>query len=114
MNSKILNYILLGFLAVMVVAYVIPTNKMGIAQKASKFTNVEVTNELLVSGASTLTGNVATAGDLTIDDDNSTSTISVGNTGVGKLCLWNGSSFTVTSYGANTTTATTVTSTACN
>jgi len=65
MNSKILNYILLGFLAVMIVAYVLPSNVMGIAQKASKFTDVEVTRELQTADL-TVTDDVAITDDVTI------------------------------------------------
>lgn len=117
MDAKKLNYFL-GFLVLGLVVVLLvnsfSTNKLGIAQKASKFTDVEVTNELSVGGAATLTGAVTTAGDVVVDDDNTTSTVAVGNTGVGKLCLWNGTQFSVLSFAAGSTSTSISTSTSCN
>lgn len=72
------------------------------------------TGAVTLTGALTATGAVSVVGDINADESNTTTTLSLGNTGVGKLCLYNGTEYTVMSYGAGTTTATTATSTTCN
>lgn len=61
--NKILNYVL-GVVVVLLVGFIVVSGKaevnLGIAQNASKFTNVEVTNELQ-AGKVTLTGVVGDA-----------------------------------------------------
>jgi len=70
-----------------------------------------------VSG--TVTGTINSGDSATFIDGTATSTVALGSsaigTNVGKLCLWNGTNFTLLSYPANSTTTMTVaTSTACN
>lgn len=65
-------------------------------------------------GTLTQTGAVSIVGDVNADKSNTTTTLALGNTGVGKICLYNGSNYTVMEYAANTTTMTVATSTACN
>jgi len=43
-----------------------------------------------------------------------TATITVGGTGVGKICQWNGASWTITEYATNSITPTITTSTSCS
>lgn len=44
----------------------------------------------------------------------STTTLSLGNTGVGKICLYNGSQYSIISFAAGSTTVGVATSTSCN
>jgi len=74
---------------------------------------VNTSGNFAVPGTLTVTGETSLVADLNVDVNNTTSTISVGNTGVGKLCLYNGSNYTILEYGSNTTTATMSTSTSC-
>lgn len=88
----------------------IPTKMLGGQYSTNHAYFSGVTNQ----GTLTQTGAVSVVGDINADESNTTTTLSLGNTGVGKLCLYNGTEYTVMSYGAGTTTATTATSTACN
>lgn len=76
--------------------------------------DLTLTGALTATGVLTNTGAVSIVGDVNADKSNTTTTLALGNTGVGKICLYNGSNYTVMEYAANTTTMTVATSTACN
>ncbi len=80
-----------------------------IRQNQGWYTQYPVGTEstLSVTGAATFASTVVA------NKATGTSTLAIGGTTNGKLCLWNGTNFTVLSYAANTTTLTTATSTTC-
>lgn len=63
--------------------------------QVTRFTDVEITNELVV------------------DNQLADTTVSFGGTNDGKLCLYNGSNFSIISFADNSTTVVTATSTTC-
>lgn len=76
------------------------------------------TNRFFIIGTSGLIGinSSSPIADLSIVNRTATntSTMSIGGTGVGKICLWNGASWTIESYASNSITPTVVTSTSCS
>jgi len=74
---------------------------IGVARDASQFDSDVYISKTL-----------ETAGNITASKT-ATTTVAVGNTGVGKICLWNGTQFTIMSFAAGTTTLSNATSTTC-
>jgi len=114
--------VVVGVLLVLGVSYLTPNTELGATVGGAELFKLKANfqNGLQVAGTDTITSaralsvEAGTFGeDIVVDDDNTTSTISVGSSGVGKLCLYNGSNFTILSYADDSVTLTTVTSTAC-
>lgn len=79
----------------------------GVSDQFAVSSTGAVTTGALASGAITSTGNF-------IASKTSTTTLSVGNTGTGKLCLWNGTNYSILSFTSNSTSTAIATSTTCN
>jgi len=107
-------------LVLSVVALVPKESKLGgqYTTNYQEFNGVTNNGTLTQTGASTFTGAATFASTITSAGNLSavkttTTTLSLGNTGVGKLCLWNGTQFSVLSFPAGSTSTAIATSTLC-
>ena len=57
---------------------------------------------------------ITASGDGSFDDTSATTTMAVGGTNAGHLCLWNGTNYSIISFAADSSTVVTATSTTCN
>ncbi len=81
--------------------------------------NITGSGEIAVDGTVIIDGSRnVTALSASVINGSSTSTVAVGSSAIGvnagKLCLWNGSEYTVLNFASGTTTPSYATSTACN
>lgn len=87
----------------------------GICDGSEPATNLCNVNAYSLTTDSTLTsgGNLSVAGDGSLDDASATTTLAVGGTNNGRLCLYNGSNYSILYFGDNSATVSTATSTTC-
>ena len=58
-------------------------------------------------------GNLSVSGTSTFDNSSATTTLQVGGTNDGRVCLYNGSNYSIISFADNSSTVVTATSTTC-